>query len=108
MGGPQRRPRRRRSGFMAGEEGEEAPQRELLIPPEPGVPLSEKLMDLSKVRKTVDGTNYGYVQLDCVGKRIESIDVIESYPLLRQIDLSKNQILDIGPLRQLPHILTLN
>lgn len=72
------------------------------------VPLSEPLMDLSKIGKTIDGSNFTFLQLDCVGKHIGSIKILEQYQHLRQIDLSKNGIKDVAPLKGLPHILKLN
>jgi len=72
------------------------------------VPLSEELMDLSKIEKTIDGSGFAYTQLDCVGKRVGVIKVIEDYQHLRQINLAKNQIKDAAPLKNVPYVLSLN
>lgn len=75
---------------------------------EDDVPLSEELMDLSKIEKTIDGSGFAYTQMDCVGKRVGVIKVIEDYAHLRQVNMSKNQIKDASPLSKVPYILSLN
>jgi len=65
-------------------------------------------MDLSQVAKTIDGPGYTYVQLDCVGKRIGRIALLEEYEHLREINLSKNRIEDVSPLTKLGYVLKLN
>jgi protein phosphatase 1 regulatory subunit 7 len=75
---------------------------------EDDVPLSEELMDLSKIEKTIDGSGFAYTQMDCVGKRVGVIKVIEDYAHLRQINMSKNQIKDATSLCKVPYILSLN
>lgn len=72
-----------------------------------GVPLAEPLMGLSRISKTIDGSTFAYIQLDCIRKSIGSIKAIETYPHLRQIDLSGNVITDVAPLQELLHVLTL-
>merc|ERR550514_1216756 len=63
---------------------------------------------LSKIEKTIDGSGFAYTQMDCVGKRVGVIKVIEDYAHLRQINLSKNQVRDATPLKSVPYILSLN
>jgi len=75
---------------------------------EDDVPLSEEIMDFSKIEKTIDGSGFAYTQMDCVGKRVGVIKVIEDYAHLRQINMSKNQIKDASPLSKVPYILSLN
>jgi hypothetical protein len=70
-------------------------------------PLSEELMDLSKIEKTIDGSGFAFTQMDCVGKRVGVIKVIEEYLHLRQINLSKNSIKDAAPLKSVPYALSL-
>jgi len=70
--------------------------------------LSEDLMDLSKIEKTIDGSGFAYTQMDCVGKRVGVIKVIEEYVHLRQINMSKNAIRDVSMLGKIPNILSLN
>jgi len=75
---------------------------------EDDVPLSEEIMDLSKIEKTMDGSGFAYTQLDCVGKRVGVIKVLEDYVHLRQINMSKNQIKDVSTLKNIPNVLSLN
>eukprot|EP00429_Kryptoperidinium_foliaceum_P069571 CAMPEP_0176070162 /NCGR_PEP_ID=MMETSP0120_2-20121206/35035_1 /TAXON_ID=160619 /ORGANISM="Kryptoperidinium foliaceum, Strain CCMP 1326" /LENGTH=348 /DNA_ID=CAMNT_0017403803 /DNA_START=49 /DNA_END=1093 /DNA_ORIENTATION=- len=91
-------------GEDQGEEQEAEPP-VVEIPP---IPLSEDAMELSQVGKTIDGVSYTYFQLDCVGKNIGDVDILASYVHLRHIDLSKNRISDLGPLRGLDFIMKLN
>jgi hypothetical protein len=70
--------------------------------------LGEENMELSKVGKTIDGTGLAYYQLDCVGKNVNQIKILESYEHLRQIDLSRNSIQDVAPLGKLLDVLRLN
>eukprot|EP00933_Yihiella_yeosuensis_P025943 TRINITY_DN20132_c0_g1_i1.p1 TRINITY_DN20132_c0_g1~~TRINITY_DN20132_c0_g1_i1.p1 ORF type:complete len:316 (-),score=92.10 TRINITY_DN20132_c0_g1_i1:151-1098(-) len=72
------------------------------------VELVEEAMQLSEVSKAIDGSGFAYSRLDCISKRIGSIKVLEQYPYLRQIDLSKNCIEDVTPVGKLNHILSLN
>lgn len=75
---------------------------------EDGPDLEESMMDLSQVRKTIDGDGFTFIKLDCVGKNVSSINVLTEYPHLRQVDLSRNSIKDVSPLLDVPHILRLN
>merc|ERR550514_1746844 len=63
---------------------------------------------LSKIEKTIDGSGFAYTQMDCVGKRVGVIKVIEDYAHLRQINLSKNQVKDASSLSKVPYILSAN
>lgn len=73
-----------------------------------GLDLTEPAMKLSQVDKTIDGSGFAYVQLDCVGKGVGSIAVLENYGYLRQIDLSQNCIVNVEPLAKLGHVLRLS
>eukprot|EP00931_Biecheleriopsis_adriatica_P116413 TRINITY_DN92050_c0_g1_i1.p1 TRINITY_DN92050_c0_g1~~TRINITY_DN92050_c0_g1_i1.p1 ORF type:complete len:334 (+),score=100.54 TRINITY_DN92050_c0_g1_i1:94-1002(+) len=64
-------------------------------------------MELSELSKTVQGGGFTYSRLDCMGKQICSIGILEQYPHLRQIDLSNNSIQDVSPICKLPHVLSL-
>ncbi|PFH31423.1 leucine rich repeat-containing protein [Besnoitia besnoiti] len=64
---------------------------------------------LSDVARTVDGSGYAFVRLNCAGKSITKIpEEIAAYVHLRYIDISDNHIEDIVPLTTLPHVLALN
>jgi len=66
------------------------------------------LMDLTNLARTVDGTGFAYLSLSCVNKRINPIKAIETYTHLQKIDFSQNAIKDVGPLKSLPYVLSLN
>jgi Leucine-rich repeat (LRR) protein len=70
--------------------------------------LSEPLMDLTNLARTVDGTSFAYLSLACVNKRINPIKAVESYTHLQKIDLSQNAIKDVAPLKGLNFVLSLN
>lgn len=72
------------------------------------VSLSEGIMELSKILKTIDGTAFAYSQLDCVGKNIDSVTVLSNYPHLQQINMSNNAIRDVTPCKHIPYLLTMN
>lgn len=72
------------------------------------VALEENLMELSGIGKTVDGAGIAYFQLDCVGKKVTTIGLVEQYIYLRQIDLSQNRIQDVAPLSTLEFVLKLS
>jgi Leucine-rich repeat (LRR) protein len=81
-----------------------APAEEL--PPEQE--LSEPLMDLTNLARTVDGAGFAYLSLSCVNKRINPIKCVEMYTHLQKIDLSQNAIKDVAPLKSLQFVLSLN
>mmetsp|Transcript_66365 Transcript_66365/g.171600 ORF Transcript_66365/g.171600 Transcript_66365/m.171600 type:complete len:333 (-) Transcript_66365:7-1005(-) len=83
-------------------QGEESP---VVLDP---VELTEDLMTVSQVGKTVDGTGFAFFQLDCTGKQIGDINALQQYKHLRQIDMSNNLIKDLSPLASLGHVLKLN
>lgn len=91
---------------------EEAPVQEQQAPtPPPDLPpqpLSESLMDLGKLERTVDGTGYVYKEVSCVGKRINAIKAIDAYVHLQILDFSSNLIKDIAPLKGLQYLVKLN
>jgi len=70
--------------------------------------MSVDIMDLSEIGKTIDGTSLAFLRLDCVGKGVDSIEILEQYPDLQQIDLSRNKIGDVAPLALLPFVLKLS
>eukprot|EP00746_Dinoflagellata_sp_MGD_P161581 gnl/MRDRNA2_/MRDRNA2_88784_c0_seq1.p1 gnl/MRDRNA2_/MRDRNA2_88784_c0~~gnl/MRDRNA2_/MRDRNA2_88784_c0_seq1.p1 ORF type:complete len:421 (-),score=113.78 gnl/MRDRNA2_/MRDRNA2_88784_c0_seq1:106-1329(-) len=70
--------------------------------------LSEDNMELSNILKTIDGTAFAYSQLDCIGKNIDSIIVLENYVHLQKINMSNNVIRDITALKHIPYLLSVN
>jgi len=75
---------------------------------EEAVELDESLLDLSQIEKTIAGEGVAYTKLDCIGKKVGSVKLLERYVHLRQVDLSNNLIWDISPLGVLPHVVVLN
>nr|PIL97204.1 leucine rich repeat-containing protein [Toxoplasma gondii COUG] len=64
---------------------------------------------ISEVARTVDGSGYAFVRLNCSGKNITKIpEEISTYVHLRYIDVSDNHLDDILPLTKLPYVLSLN
>ncbi|PHJ24754.1 leucine rich repeat-containing protein [Cystoisospora suis] len=75
------------------------------------VPLAGEVLDssLTDVARTVDGSGYAFVRLNCTGKNITTIpEEISTYIYLRYIDISDNHLVDILPFTKLPHVLSLN
>ncbi|CBZ56273.1 B7 isoform, related [Neospora caninum Liverpool] len=73
--------------------------------------LAEEILNssLSEVARTVDGSGYAYVRLNCTGKNVTKIpEEIATFVHLRYIDISDNHLDDILPLTKLPHVLFLN
>lgn len=65
-------------------------------------------MNLSNLGRTVDGAGLAYRTLDCASMRIGSIKAIDVYAHLNHIDLARNYIKDVAPLRGLQFVLKLN
>ncbi|OAF66789.1 Leucine-rich repeat-containing protein 23 [Intoshia linei] len=63
---------------------------------------------ISLLCKTGNGLEHAYARFDCIGKKIENIDILENYIYLRFIDLSKNKLENISVLKNLTHLITLN
>jgi len=72
------------------------------------VVLTEDIMELSNILKTIDGKAFAYSQLDCVGKGVDSVSVLENYIHLQKINMSNNAIRDITPLKHIPYMLSMN
>eukprot|EP00929_Paragymnodinium_shiwhaense_P120913 TRINITY_DN92990_c0_g1_i1.p1 TRINITY_DN92990_c0_g1~~TRINITY_DN92990_c0_g1_i1.p1 ORF type:complete len:400 (+),score=123.03 TRINITY_DN92990_c0_g1_i1:65-1201(+) len=70
--------------------------------------LEEPLMNLSNLGRTVDGNGLAYRTLNCPGMRLGNIKAVDVYAHLNHIDLSRNYIKDVGPLRGLQYVLKLN
>lgn len=75
---------------------------------EPEQPLSESLMDLSNIGRTVKGDGFTYRTLSCVGKRIGVVKCIEAYVTLQHVDLSNNCVKDLAPFKVLQYAITIN
>ncbi|CAJ1398255.1 unnamed protein product [Effrenium voratum] len=75
---------------------------------EPAEVLSEPLLDLSDLGRTVDGSGLAFLAAECIGKRIGPIKAIEGYAHLQRIDFSENLIKDVAPLKVLNHLVKLS
>lgn len=70
---------------------------------------------LSRLGRTADGSGtaiikgYAFVNLDVEGKDIKSLhDVLASYPHLRYINVSKNQLSELQSVNAIANLLVLN
>lgn len=79
-------------------------------PEEPEEPrnLEEPLMTLANLGRTVDGSGLAYRSVECISKNIGIIKAIDAYTHLHHIDLSRNRIKDVAPLKGLTMCLKLN
>ncbi|KAJ3112224.1 Leucine-rich repeat-containing protein 23 [Nowakowskiella sp. JEL0407] len=73
-------------------------------------PLTPDLVseNLSLLARTGNGLSFAYTRLEIHGKGLTSLDVLESFPHLRYIDLSDNAISDITVLSTLTYLLSLD
>eukprot|EP00927_Polykrikos_kofoidii_P063268 TRINITY_DN58086_c0_g1_i1.p1 TRINITY_DN58086_c0_g1~~TRINITY_DN58086_c0_g1_i1.p1 ORF type:complete len:341 (-),score=104.24 TRINITY_DN58086_c0_g1_i1:53-1075(-) len=72
-----------------------------------GVELTQDMLELSQLAKTIDGNGFAQVQLSCVGRGVGSIKLVEGYPHLREVDFSNNCITNVAPLATLTFLLKL-
>jgi len=70
--------------------------------------LSEQLMTLSNLGRTIDGSGLAYRSASSVDRRIGVIRGIDNYIHLQHLDLSLNSIKDLTLLKGLKHVLKLN
>jgi len=70
--------------------------------------LSENLIELSNMGRTVDGSAFAYRNFSCASKNINVIKGIDAYTHLQNLDCSNNCIKDVSVLKSLPCLLTLN
>lgn len=73
--------------------------------------LAEPLMTLSNIGRSPfggEGTGMAYRTLVCVGRRIGALKLLEGYAHLQHIDLSRNLIKDVAPLKHMQNVLKLN
>ncbi|KAJ1558680.1 Leucine-rich repeat-containing protein 23 [Nowakowskiella sp. JEL0078] len=64
--------------------------------------------NLSLLARTGNGLSFAYTRLEIHGKGITSIDILESYPHLRYVDLSENFIKELKPMATLTYLLSLD
>jgi len=73
--------------------------------------LSEEVIatGLSCVQRTSDGSSYAFIKLELQEKNIDDLGcALRNYTHLRDINLSKNNIVDIGELMHVPYLLKLD
>lgn len=87
-------------------EGESPPSAAAAPTMEP-VEMAEDLMELSRMGKTIDGEGFAYLRLDCVGKNVGLVDIVERLVHLQEVNLSSNCIADVAPLATLAYALKL-
>ncbi|KAH6567735.1 hypothetical protein BASA62_005950 [Batrachochytrium salamandrivorans] len=73
-------------------------------------PLTPELISksVSLISRTGDGLSYAYSRLDIHNTGVTSLDTLETYPHLRYIDCSDNQLVDISTLAKLEFLLSVN
>ena len=64
--------------------------------------------NISLLARTGNGLSYAFTRLELHGKPITDLDILESYPHLRYIDVSENSIQDISGLSHLEYLLSLD
>lgn len=70
--------------------------------------LTEAILDLSNLGRTVDGSGFAFLGASCIGKRLGPIKIMEGYTFLQTLDFSDNMIKDIAPLKGLSLLVKLN
>jgi Leucine-rich repeat (LRR) protein len=73
-------------------------------------PLTADLVggNISLLARTGNGLSFAYVKLELHGKNITDLDILESYPNLRYVDVSENQLTNINGISNLEYILSLD
>lgn len=64
--------------------------------------------NLTGLARSPDNLSHVFTDLALPEKGIESIEVIEDFPHIQNLDLKGNKISELKPLAKLPHLLTLN
>jgi len=70
--------------------------------------LTESILDLSNLGRTVDGSGFAFLGASCIGKRLGPIKIMEGYAHLQTLDFSDNLIKDVAPLKGLSLLVKLN
>lgn len=70
--------------------------------------LTESILDLSNLGRTVDGSGFAFLGASCIGKRLGPIKIMEGYTYLQTLDFSDNLIKDVAPLKGLNLLVKLN
>jgi len=68
--------------------------------------LTEDMMKLSNISKTIDGSGFAYTSLSCTAKNVRSVSILEQYAALRTVDLSDNRIQDVNSVGKLECVLS--
>lgn len=74
-----------------------------------GVPLTKESINksLSRLERIGDGSSHAYVKLDASKNELNCLDILESYPHIRYVYLSSNQLDDLSSLGQMKYLLSL-
>lgn len=70
--------------------------------------LTESILDLSNLGRTVDGSGFAFLGASCIGKRLGPIKIMEGYTYLQTLDFSDNLIKDVAALKGLNLLVKLN
>ena len=63
---------------------------------------------ISLLARTGNGLSYAYTKLEFHGKTVPDLDVLESFPHLRYVDVSENTLTNINGLAHLEYVLSLD
>ena len=85
--------------------GESSPDNALHINP-----LTSEIVssNISLLARTGNGLSFTYTRLEVHSKGITDLDILESYPNLRYVDVSENALVNINGLSHLDYILSLD
>ena len=73
-------------------------------------PLTADLVaqSISLLARTGNGLSYAYTRLEFHAKNVSDLDLLESYPHLRYVDVSENALVNIDGLKHLEYVLSLD
>jgi len=75
-----------------------------------GIPLSKDIVirSLSRLERVGDGSQHALTKLDASGNELNCIELLKSYPLIRYVYLSSNQLEDLSQLSCMKHLLAVD
>lgn len=78
--------------------------------PAASLPLTAEIVssNISLLARTGNGLSFAYTRLEVHSKGITDLDILESFPNLRYVDVSENSLTNIDGLSHLEYILSLD
>ena len=73
-------------------------------------PLSADIVSdgISLLARTGNGLSYAYTKLEFHGKNVNDLDLLESYPHIRYLDVSENALVNINGISHLEYLLSID